>query len=158
MSTKTPDKTTQRFRTKLLRGGKTATGLEVPEKVIEALGGGKRAKVRVTVNRYTYRTSIGVMGGKVLVGVSAEVRATAGIAAGDMVDVTLALDSEPRKVQVPQELAKALASSMPLKKRFDGLSFSKRQALALPIERGKTPETRQRNLAKALDALRQMQD
>lgn len=146
----------QRFRTKLLQEGKTATGIQIPEKVLDGLGGGRRARVRVTLNGYTYRTSIGVMAGKVLIGVSAEVRAAARIAAGDTVDVTLALDSEPRKVQVPTELAQALAKAAPLRKRFEDLSFSRQLALALPIERGKTPETRQRNLTKALDVLRHM--
>src|SRR5947209_13328597 len=97
-----------RFHTKVLLGGKTATGIEVPADVVEALGAGKRPPVRVTINGFTYRTTVAVMGGVYLVPLAAENRAGAGVAAGDEVDVDIALDTEPRQVSVAAALAEAL--------------------------------------------------
>src|SRR5580765_7064268 len=98
-----------KFRVLIEGAGKTAAGIEVPGEVVEALGASKRPPVRVTINGYTYRNTIAVMGGKYMVGVSAEHRAAAGVGGGDEVDVDIELDDEPRTVQIPPELAKALA-------------------------------------------------
>lgn len=141
------------FRTKILQAGKTATGIEVPAKIIDALGAGKRPPVRITINGYTYRNTVAVMGGKFMVSISAEVRQAAGITGGDTVDVTIEWDDEPREVTVPPELAQALARSPAAKELFDSLSYSKKRLLTVPIESAKTDETRQRNLSKALTAL-----
>ena len=92
-----------RFHTTLFLGGKTATGMEVPEDVVLALGSGKRPAVRVTINDYTYRSTVAPMSGKYFLPVSAEVRAHAGVAAGDEFDVSVELDSEPREVTVPPD-------------------------------------------------------
>ncbi len=69
-----------RFRTTIEQNGKTATGIPVPDEVVEALGSGKRPAVTITINGYTYRNTIAVMGGVFMVGVSAEHRAGAGVA------------------------------------------------------------------------------
>lgn len=142
------------FRTTILTAGKTATGIAVPPKVIDALGAGKKPPVRVTLNGYTYRSTIAVMGGKFMVGVSAEVRAAARVAGGDTLDVDIALDTAPRSVTVPPELAQALKRDAKAKARLEALSYSKQKALALPITQAKTDETRDRRLASALKALR----
>src|SRR6476619_3452511 len=113
-----------RFRTTILTAGKTATGIEVAADVGEALGTSKRPPVRVTINGYMYRNTIAVMGGKYMVGVSAEHRAGAGVAGGDVVDVDIELDEAPRTVEVPRELARALASDGAAKAAFEGLSYS----------------------------------
>lgn len=76
-----------RFHTTLQLHGKTATGIEVPAEIITALGQGKRPKVTVTVNGYSYPITVGSMGGRSLIPVSAQIRAKAGITAGDEVDV-----------------------------------------------------------------------
>lgn len=141
------------FRTKILTAGKTATGIEIPARIIEALGFGKRPPVRLTINGYTYRSTVAVMGGKFMVGISAEVREAAKIAGGDTVEVEIELDDTPREVSVPPELAKALAKNPAAKRRFDGLSYSKKRLHTVPIENAKTAETRQRNLDKAIKAL-----
>lgn len=141
------------FRTRLLTAGKTATGIEVPPKIVEALGSGKRPPVRLTINGYTYRSTVAVMGGKFMVGVSAEVRKAAKVVGGDTIDVTIELDDAPREVTVPPILAEALAKRPAARRRFDGLSYSKKRLLTVPIENAKTDETRRRNLAKALAAL-----
>src|SRR6195256_5439587 len=85
-----------RFRTTLLQSGKTAVGIQVPNEVVEGLGAGKRPPVRVTINGYTYRNTIGVMGGVFMVGVSAENREKARVAGGQDVDVEFELDTEQR--------------------------------------------------------------
>jgi hypothetical protein len=97
-----------RFRTTIQLNGRTATGIEVPEEVIEKLGSGKRPPVRVTVNDHTYRSTVAPRGDRYLVGVSAENREGAGVAAGDQVDVEIELDTSPREVAVSPDFAAAL--------------------------------------------------
>lgn len=142
-----------RFRTKILQAGKTATGIEFPTEVVEMLGAGKRPPVRVTINRYTYRSTVAVMGGRYMVGVSAEVRQAAGVADGDVVEVDVELDNAPREVTVPPELRKALARNPDARRFFDQLSYSKKRLYTVPIEKAKTDETRQRNVDKAISEL-----
>ena len=142
-----------RFRTTLLQGGKTATGIEIPPDVVEALGAGKRPPVRVTINGYTYRNTVAVMGGAYMVGVSAEHRAGAGIEAGDEIDVELDLDSAPRELAVPADFAAALDAEPDARRYFDGLSYSNRQWHVLSVEGAKTDETRQRRIAKSVAML-----
>jgi hypothetical protein len=80
-------------------GGKTATGIQVPDEVIEGLGSGKRPAVSVTVNGFTYRTTIARKGGVFMIPLSAERRQQAGVAAGDDVEVDVELDAA-REVSV----------------------------------------------------------
>ena len=143
-----------RFRARVLLAGKTATGVEVPTKVVEGLGSTKRPLVKVTINGYTYRSAIAPMGGTFMLGISDEVRKNAHVAAGDNIDVDVELDTEKREVEVPPELTKALAKDAKAKKYFESLSYSKKNALVAPIANGKTAETRARNVAKAMEALR----
>jgi Bacteriocin-protection, YdeI or OmpD-Associated/Domain of unknown function (DUF1905) len=144
-----------RFRTKILAAGKTAAGIEVPPKVVEGLGSTKVPPVRVTIRGYTYRSTVAVMGGKFMIGVSNENRKAAGVAAGETVDVDLELDTQPRELELPADFAKALDRNARAKKFFEGLSYSKKQRFVLPVANGKTPETRQRNIDKAMSALRE---
>jgi len=144
-----------RFRTTLLQSGKTATGFEVPEAVVDALGRGKRPSVKVTINGYTYRNTVAVMGGVFMIGVSAENRAGAGVVGGDEVDVYLELDTAPREVTVPADFAAALDRNAAARRTFDSLSYSNRLWHVLSIEGAKTDETRQRRIARSIDALRE---
>jgi len=141
------------LRTTLLQSGKTATGFQVPEEVIEKLGAGKRPPVRVTINKHTYRSTVAVMGGKYLVGVSAENRAAAGISGGDAITVELELDTAPREVAVPADLAKALSGNKTAKATFEKMSYSHKLRHVLAIESARTPETRARRIAKAISDL-----
>jgi hypothetical protein len=143
-----------RFRTTVDLGGKTATGMRVPADVVAGLGSHKRPPVRVTINGYTYRTTVAVMGGEFLLPLSAENRAGAGVAAGDEVEVDIELDSEPRVVSVPDDFAAALAGDAAAKQRFDALSYSNQSRQVIAIEQAKTPETRARRIEKALSQLR----
>jgi hypothetical protein len=144
-----------RFRTTLLQTGKTAVGMRVPDEVVEALGAGKRPPVRVTINGYTYRSTIAVMGGVFMVGVSAEHREHAHVAGGDEVDVDIEIDTQPRELTLPDDFAQDLDREPEAKRFFATLSFSRKQALVLPIDQARTPETRQRRIEKALAALRE---
>lgn len=142
------------FRTTIAQTGKTTTGIQVPEAVVEALGSGKRPPVKVTINGYTYRSSVAVMGGRYMVSLSAEHRAGAGVGGGDEVDVVLELDTAPRTVDVPSDLAAALDAKPEARRTFDGLSYSKKSWHVLQAEGAKTDETRQRRIAKSVDMLK----
>ena len=142
-----------KFKATVLLGGKTATGIEVPESVVAKLGESKRPAVSVTIGKYTYRTTVGRMNGKFMIPLSAEHRTAAGVAAGDDVNVTIALDAAPREVEVPADLAKALKAHAGLRKTFDALAYSHRKEWVRSIEDAKTPETRARRIAKAIDSL-----
>jgi hypothetical protein len=144
-----------RFHTTLLQSDKTATGIRVPDEVVAALGSGKRPAVTVTINGFTYRSTIAVMGGTFMVGVSAENRAAAGVAGGDEVDVDIELDTEPRTVEVPEDFAGALAAEPEAKRFFEGLSYSQQRWHVLSIEGAKAAETRQRRIDKSVAMLRE---
>ena len=144
-----------RFRTTLEQGGKTATGIRVPPEVVEALGAGRRPAVRVTINGHTYRSTVAVMGGAFMVGVSAENRAAARVSGGDEIDVDLELDVAPRVLTVPDDFAVALDAEPAARRFFDGLSYSNRQWHVLSVEGAKTAETRQRRIVKSVEMLRE---
>jgi hypothetical protein len=144
-----------RFRTTILQSGKTATGIQVPAEVVEALGSGKRPAVKVTINGYTYRSTVAVMGGAYMVGVNADHRAGAGVAGGDEVDVEMELDTAPREVTVPADLAAALDAEPDARRTFDGLSYSNKSWHVLQVAGAKTDETRQRRIDKSVAVLKQ---
>lgn len=142
-----------RFRATLLLHGKTATGFEVPPAVVEQLGGGRQPPVTVTVGPHTWRTTIARRGDVFLLGVSAEHRDAAGLRAGDEVDVDLALDTAPREVEVPDDLAAALLAAG-VRPAFDALAFTSRKEHARAVAEAKRPETRERRVAKVVASLR----
>jgi hypothetical protein len=143
-----------RFRTTLDSAGKTATGFRIPAEVVEALGAGKRPPVRVTINGYTYRNTVAVMGGEFMIGVSAEHRAGAGVAAGDVLDVDLELDTAPREVPVPPDFDAALDADAEARRFFNGLSYSNRLRLVTKIDI-KNPETRRERIQTTIEGLRE---
>ena len=144
-----------RFRTTILQAGKTATGIRIPDEVVESLGAGKRPPIKVTIHGYTYRSTVAVMGGAYMVGVNADNREAAGVAGGDEVDVDIELDTEPRQVSVPADFAAALDAEPVARRTFDKLSNSNKGWHTLQIEGAKTDETRQRRIARSIDALRE---
>jgi hypothetical protein len=144
-----------RFRTTIEQSGKTATGIRVPDQVIDALGSSKRPPVRVTINGYSYRSTVAVMGGVYMVGVSAEHRAGAGVAGGDEVDVDIELDAAPREVVVPADFAAALGADPAARETFDRLSYSNKSWHVLSIEGARTDGTRQRRIARSVETLRE---
>lgn len=144
-----------KFKAVVQLHGKTATGIEVPVELLEALGTSKRPPVRVSIRGYTYRTTIGSMGGRYLIPVSAEQRAGAGIAAGEEVEVELEPDTEPRELTVPADFSEALYGNAEAKAFFEQLSYSNKRRFILSIEDAKTAETRQRRINKAIDTLKE---
>ena len=142
------------FRTTIQQSGKTATGIRVPDSVVEALGAGRRPPVRVTLNGYSYRSTVAVMGGVFMVPLSADNRAAAGVAGGDEVDVDIALDTEPRTVSVPADLDDALSRDPEARRGFDALSYSQQLRHVSAVDGARTAETRQRRIAAVLDAVR----
>jgi hypothetical protein len=144
-----------RFRTTLLQSGKTATGIQVPDEIVEALGRGKRPAVTITINGYTYRNTVAVMDGVYMVGVSAEHRAGAGVEGGDEVDVDIELDTAPRVIDVPDDFGAALDAEPNARRTFDALSYSNKSWHILQITGAKSDETRRRRIAKSIDTLRE---
>ncbi len=139
------------FETILLKGGKTATGIEVPSEIVTSLGSSKKPAVKVNANGYNYRSTIAVMGGKFLIPVSAEHRTNAGLKAGDTITVSLELDTEPRILEIPADLALALEQNAVAKAKFSTLSYSQKRIHTLSVEGTKNPETRIKRVAKAID-------
>jgi bifunctional DNA-binding transcriptional regulator/antitoxin component of YhaV-PrlF toxin-antitoxin module len=142
-----------RFHATLEQSGKTATGVEVPAEVVDALGSGRKPAVTVTINGYSYRSSIASMGGRFMLPVSAEVRGGAGVAAGDELEIDVELDTTPREVVVPEDLGAALDADADARRFFDGLSYSNKRRIVLSIEGAKTAETRERRIGKAVASL-----
>ena len=141
------------FHATLILSGKTATGIQVPDAIVEQLGAGKRPPVRVTIGSYTYRTTVAPMGGQFWIPVSAEIRAGAGINAGDELDVEIEVDTEQREVVVPADLLAALDADPAAKQAFEKLSYSNKRLHVLSVEDAKTPETRQRRVDKVITTL-----
>lgn len=143
-----------KFRATLLQSGKTATGIQVPPEVVEQLGSSKRPAVSVTLRGHTYRSTIAPMGGVYMLPVSAEIRRITGLAGGEAVDVEVTLDTAPREVSLPSDLAAALDAEPEAQRYFQSLSYTNKQRIVLPIEQAKTAETRQRRIAQSVQALR----
>lgn len=137
------------FETVLSASGNN-TGIAVPDDVIEQLGHGKRPPVLVNVNGYEYRSTVAVMGGRYLIGLSAAVRAATGLKGGDPIRVTLRLADTPREVDVPADFAAALDAEEPARRFFDELSNSMQRYHVDNINAAKAPETRRRRMDKAV--------
>lgn len=130
-----------------------ATAIELTDAQVDELGGGKRAAVVVGVGARTARVRLAVMDGRNVIGLSKAVRAQLGVDIGDEVDATVALDTAEREVEVPEDLAAALAADPRAHAAFDALSFTRRKELARGVAEAKRPETRERRIAAALDEL-----
>lgn len=144
-----------RFRTTLRLEGKTATGFRVPAEVIAEMGQGKkRFPVVVTINGYAYRSTIAAYGDVFMLPLAGEHRVATGVTAGDEIEVDLAHDTAPREVEVPPDLAAALAAEPDAKAAFEALSYSNKRRYTLAIDDAKTPETRQRRVDKTITELR----
>ena len=129
-------------------------GFEVPPEVVETLGAGKRPPVTVTINGYTYRNTVAVLDGRYMIGVSAEHRGPAGVMGGETVDIDVELDTAPREVDVPPDLAAALEAEPAARATFDKLSYSNKGWHVLQATGTKNPETRARRIERSVAALR----
>ena len=140
------------FRTTIELGGKTATGMQVPADVVEALNAGKRAPVVVTVGGYSYRTTVAPYGGAYYVPLAAEHREAAGVAAQQEVDVSIELATAPREVAMPDDLAAAMDDEA--QAAYDRLSFTHRKEWVRWVEEAKKPETRTTRIEKTVSGLK----
>ena len=129
-------------------------GLEVPPEVVEALGGGKRPAVTITINGHSSKSRVAIMRGRYLLGLSNANRKAAGVATGDEIEVEVEIDAEPRVVVEPADFARALDADPVARTAYDRLSYSRRREQVLAIENAKKTETRTRLIDKALAVLR----
>jgi hypothetical protein len=142
------------FRTTLHQQGNNV-GIVVPDTIVAELNGGKRPLVSVTINgSYHFDYTIATMGGRSMIGFSVAHRTASGLKGGDEVDVDLELQTAPRKVEMPPELAEALAADPVAAAAFEKLSFTFRKEHARSISEAKAEETRKRRLEKILAGLR----
>jgi hypothetical protein len=142
-----------KFRT-LVEPPEPMRGLEVPPEVMEALGGGARPPVTITVNGHSWKSRVAIMRGRHLLGLSNANRTAADVAVGMEVEVELELDTEPRVVVEPPDFARALDQDPIARAAYDRLAFSHKREHVRAIESAKRPETRLRRIEKAISTLR----
>src|SRR5215469_424947 len=148
-----PEPNSVRFETTVAVTGNN-TGIVVPAEAIEQLAAGKRPPVLVSVNGYEYQTTVGVMGGKHMVSISAAVRKATGLQGGDPVKVALTVTSAPREVVIPADFAAALAADEQASAFFGKLSNSVQRYHVDNITAAKSADTRQRRIDKAIALFR----
>jgi hypothetical protein len=132
-------------------------GLEVPARVVEALGGGKRPPVIITINGHSWRSRVAIMRGRYLLGLSNANRQAAGVATGDLVRVEVQLDAESRAVVEPADFSRALDSDPIARAAYDRLAISHKRRHVHAIEGAKKPDTRTQRIETALAMLRQQE-
>jgi Bacteriocin-protection, YdeI or OmpD-Associated/Domain of unknown function (DUF1905) len=139
------------FRTTLLRDG-AMSAIPIPFDPAEVFGK-VRAPVKVTLNGYTFRSTIAKMGGDVFVPLRASNREAAGVEGTETLRVTLELDEEKREVEPPADLVKALQAKSGAWDRWQEMSFTHQREWAEAVEGAKKPETRQRRIENAVSAV-----
>jgi hypothetical protein len=132
-------------------------GLEVLPEVVDALGGGKRPPVIITVNGHSWKSRVAIMRGRFLLGLSNANRQAAGLVIGEQVEVDLELDAEPRAITEPADFARALGADPVARPAYDRLACTHKREHILAIEDAKKPETRVRRIEKAVEMLRHRQ-
>jgi hypothetical protein len=143
-----------KFQAKVAPSG-NATAVEVPKDGIESFGAGARPPVAISINGHRWRSRIAVKDGKHLVGISAANRRASSISEGDLVEVLVELDEEPRTLPEPTDLSEALKKNSRARAAFDGLPFGLKRKHVAAIEDAKSLQTRQRRIAKLVSDLQQ---
>jgi len=141
-----------KFKTKIVQSGNN-TGINVPEKIIESLGSGKKPPVVITLKKYTYRSSVAVMNGLYMISLSAEHRKNANVSGGEEVEINIELDTEPRTVELPLDFQESLDKNKEAKNAFTKLPPSRKKAIVLSITGAKTEETKIKRIEKAIISL-----
>ena len=140
--------TTKTFTTRIVRDGSTCF---VPLTFDpRAVFGRVRAPVKVTLNGYTYRSTVAAMGGPPCVPLSKSNREAAGLEGGETLEVRIELDTEVRTIEPPPDLAMALEASPPAWERWGELSYTHQREHVEAIEEAKRPETRARRIDRAV--------
>lgn len=141
-----------KLNAELLRTGANTTGIEVPQAVLDALGGGKRPRVEVVLNGFSFTLTLGSMGGRVMIPVSAERRQQAGVTGGETYEIDISVTAAPRAIELPDDLAGALAAAG-VTEAFEQLAPSQRKEHVRAVNEAKAPETRARRIAKTVEML-----
>jgi Bacteriocin-protection, YdeI or OmpD-Associated/Domain of unknown function (DUF1905) len=142
-----------KFRARVIPSG-NATAVVVPANIVAALDSGPRPLISVSINGHTWRSRVALMRGQCLVGISAANRAASGIAEGESVDVDLKLDTEPRVVRPPVDLAKALKKDPQARAAFERLPYGLKRKHVAAIEDAKSPEVRERRIVALVARMR----
>ncbi|WP_238009922.1 YdeI/OmpD-associated family protein [Dactylosporangium sp. AC04546] len=129
-------------------------GLEVPPEIVEALGGGARPPVTITINGHSWKSRVAIMRGRHLLGLSNANRRAAALVVGEEVEVDLQLDTAPRVVVEPDDLAQALDADPAARAAWDNLAYTHRREHVLAVEGAKRPETRARRVEQVIATLR----
>ena len=127
--------------------------IEVPARIVAALGDKKRVPVNVVINGVGYRSTIAVYGGRFYLPTRKEIRDAAKLAPGQRAHVTLEADTAARTVMVPSDLARALSAAK-ARRAFDALSFTRRREHVEAVTGAKRPETRAARIEKVVGSLR----
>ncbi len=144
----------QTFKTKLVAGeSKNVTGIVVPDKVIAALGGGQRPRLKIDVNGYEFTAAPGRMAGKTMISFSAAHRAASGFSAGQEMTVRLELATAPEAIDAPEDLKAALAEAG-IADAFSKAAPSKRKEWVRQVLEAKAEDTRRRRIQKVVEAVR----
>jgi hypothetical protein len=145
-----------KYRTTIRQAeGSSATGIEIPDEVLTALGAGRKPAVKLLVNGYSYRSTVATVDGRYMVSFSSDHRAASGLAGGDAVEVDIEVDTSPREIDMPDDFAAALDAEPAARATFDGLSNSLKRYHVDLINGAKTDETRQRRIDKSVSVLRE---
>jgi hypothetical protein len=142
-----------RFKSTLKQTGTNTTGIVVPREIMDRLAAGARPALAVRVNHYSFRTTVGVMGGRSLLPFSAEHRKASKLEGGDAIEVELQLDQAPRTVDLPEDLEKALKADPDIHAVFLKLAPSRRKAAILNVLGAKAAATRARRISALVSAL-----
>jgi hypothetical protein len=136
-------------------GGGGGTFISIPGHVAAKLGLRGMPKIQAVIAGAPYRGSLRPMGdGTYGLGVLKSIQAGAGVGAGDRITVLLELDTAPRTVEVPADLAAVLAGDKKAAAAWDKLSFTNKKEVAASLDSAKKPETRERRLNAAVSNLR----
>lgn len=146
-----------KFCAKVIPSG-NATGVEVPADVLRILGSEARPAVVITINGHSWRSRIALMRGQRIIGISAANRAASGVIEGEIIEVELQLDEEPRVVIEPPDLKAALDHDPHARTNFDRLPFGLRRKHVANIESARAADVRQRRIAKLVQALGPQQE
>ena len=143
------------FKTTLVQASDVnATGIRIPPEVIEQLGAGKKPRVKVTLNgHYSYSYTVAVMGGDYMIGLNQERREASGIKPGEEIEVSLELDTAPQVIELPDDLAAALAEKPGARAAFDASAPSARKEFVRQVNEAKAADTRARRIAKIVEKL-----
>ena len=142
-----------RFSAPVAQQQGTSPYVDVPDEVLAQISEKRRVPVAVTVNGYTFRTTIAPMKGCLLLGFNKANAAAARVTAGDVIDIEMELDTAPREVEVPVELRQALGAAPQAQAAYDALSYTHSREWAQYVASAKQAQTRVRRAAKAVTQL-----